>query len=231
MNTLDYEQREHDIEVMSWAIASLLLPYHRNLKVSILHPGGGLYDVLSVRSTRPQRGEFIELNRNGSIHLPDDRLWWPAQPHWAEDVVRVIVKLTRLQQQPGPQNRPAIHIARLIAAALTQLGPGAQCRAGFIDSSGAFDASGMDRALFEHFPGAQQRVAIPPVNPSQFFDAAYRFFFLTQGHPGSSDFRPRLALEMTGYAWLPGRREPIATPADWPSCSKLVLELLTQADA
>jgi hypothetical protein len=55
------------LEAASWRLASQLVRRHPDeLNVWRLHPGGGQYDVLGIRS---EQGLSVDLNRRGRIHF------------------------------------------------------------------------------------------------------------------------------------------------------------------
>lgn len=79
---------EEAVQALSWAVAASMLERCSNLALIQTHPGGGLYDCLSLvttRSSEPNRR--IDLNRAGSIHVTEPHQWtWRGAWAEAEDV-------------------------------------------------------------------------------------------------------------------------------------------------
>ena len=121
---LDEEASEDDVEPevesprepaqrfvieQSWWIAAELCRRHPSRRIYEWHPGGGQYDMLrvwGVGGAGPTPDSvFCDLNRNGTIHLPEDaRLTWPEV--FAADSAHEIVK--RIEDASGKQlNRRA----------------------------------------------------------------------------------------------------------------------------
>jgi hypothetical protein len=63
------------VERLSWSVAAQLLEWFPDLVVLETHPGGGQYDCLSLAAPSA-RDVVIDMNRQGSIHVPLSRWRW-----------------------------------------------------------------------------------------------------------------------------------------------------------
>lgn len=60
---------ERSINLQSWWVASELLRRHPELELVETHPGGGLYDCLTIIGERGMNELHIDLNRVGRMHV------------------------------------------------------------------------------------------------------------------------------------------------------------------
>ncbi|GAA1276086.1 hypothetical protein GCM10009609_43850 [Pseudonocardia aurantiaca] len=112
----------------SWWIASEIVRRHPELRLIETHPGGGLYDCLTIVGPGPHPASLIQLNRQGRIHVSARAEFEPIE--WQEvlrsadahDVVR------RLEAGAGfrsptttPASTPAVLGYRVISRVLSSL--------------------------------------------------------------------------------------------------------------
>ena len=195
------------IEVASWSLVSeLVRRAPQRLRVIETHPGGGIYDCLSVLDGG--RG-VSHLNRQGSLHVqgrldgqPGESVSLDVWPRLAagENPRTILDEWCRhlhlAVPAPLPAGTPTSLTYRVIAACLKQTSFDVgtwRCVNGCLDTSGW--GGGVLDALFARFSGARgRRQAAVPEDVLQ--EPAYRFWFLER------DGEPRICLETTGMAWL-----------------------------
>lgn len=191
-------------EIASWRfVAELARRYPGTFAIIETHPGGGLYDCLSIYSQAdPHNGGHIDLNRAGSAHI--HRPFGPtgaarSVPGLWDDLLAAPdpkTVLDRVCAQAGlppvttlPAAGPDTLSCRFIAAFLSHATLGrAQwtCRNGYLDSADGGDE--VRRELFDPFPAA--RVSLQTVTEHDVrHQPAYRFWFLVHD-------RPRLCVEL-----------------------------------
>lgn len=96
------------IHLQSWWVASELTRRQPDLGLIETHPGGGTYDCLSIIRWCPQPDPFIDLNRNGSLHVHPDHigaLTWTEESQ-AEDRRFAVRRLEELAELPAPAKTP-----------------------------------------------------------------------------------------------------------------------------
>lgn len=113
----------------SWWIASELVRRHPKLGLAETHPGGGMYDCLSLFATDGKhRRTLIDLNRVGRLHVhvnPDfEPLTWKevheaTDPH--EPVRRIEAGTGLKRPSPTPPTSPAALSYRVIARVLASM--------------------------------------------------------------------------------------------------------------
>lgn len=198
------------IEIASWRLVSELhRRYPEKFKIIETHPGGGIYDCLTLIEAlidRKQR-HIADFNRVGRFHVFnrfDDKE--PKEPFhiWPEmlrsdNPIAILDRVSDLLglQVPStlPSSTPTTLVYRFISAFLNHFTFGKdkwECRNGYFDSSdilGSYEVSD-----FEYFSLAQQRLR--SVFPDDVLEQpAYRFWFLRK------DEKPMLCLETTGVVW------------------------------
>lgn len=134
------------LEAASWRLASTLARRHPILLVTREHPGGGQYDVLTIRS---DAGCDIMLNRVGTIqihgrHDGNKPAWRPmswtdALSHDPRDLIHSLEGAAGLPTVPSlPPSTPKVLVYRAISAlaGMQLLAAPAEIRMGYFDSSG-----------------------------------------------------------------------------------------------
>ncbi|KAB1950061.1 TY-Chap2 family putative peptide chaperone [Brevibacterium linens] len=89
--------RERMVFLQSWWVASELIRRHPELELIETHPGGGLYDCLSVLSNEGSAKLDIDLNRNGRIHIHSATPSWFDSTRW--DIRHPVEWSTELEQE------------------------------------------------------------------------------------------------------------------------------------
>ena len=168
------------IEIASWQVINELHRRHpTKFKVIETHPGGGMYDCLSIFSTADREPRHIaDFNRAGRLHIFDK----------VTDLLGLSIP------QKRPPSTPTTLVYRFISAFLTHTAFGVEdwrCRNGFIDTSGY---GGGVSSVFDKFPQAQERLRVE-LKDDIFQSPAYRFWFLRKNE------KPVLCLETTGTLW------------------------------
>lgn len=188
-------------EVASWRIVSeLLRRFPGEFQVIETHPGGGMYDCLSLFRDNQHIADF---NRVGSFHVFNSTSDHPPLDIWRaladEDIQKVLDQICRnLELQvPAklPSSTPDVIVYRFIAAFLGHSAFGKEkweCRNGYFDSSG-YEDSGPSKS-FDMFPAAQDRTRVNFEN-DLLRTPAYRFWFIKKNG------KPVICLETTGTAW------------------------------
>lgn len=196
----------------SWRIMSEL--YRRfpgKFRIVQTHPGGGLYDCLSLyqendRITLDNLKHIADFNRNGSFHIFhrfDGRN--PGDPIdlWSSMVAANNMKivLDQVTEEIGlfapsslPSSTPTTLVYRFISATLTSAVFGKDrwnCENGFFDSS---QGSEVLEGAFKLFPGAYERIKVS-IESDFLGQSAYRFWFITRNH------KPIFCLETMGNLW------------------------------
>lgn len=202
------------IEAASWRLAASLARRHPELEIKLEHPGGGLYDVLALRSGR---GCTIMLNRADTVqvHERDDM----RDPSWVplagddvvtRDVREVVAALEQAASltsvdQP-PRSTPRVLVYRTLSALvnLRVLAEPAEICMGAIDTSGY---GGGPAEWLRGFPEIQARIE----RGGESTEVEPRFKYW---HVAASDLR--VAFETTtSDAWsLTGRRLTLSTTYD-----------------
>lgn len=188
-------------EVASWRIVSeLLRRFPGKFQVIETHPGGGMYDCLSIFSNARHVADF---NRAGSFHVFDSSsgqspldIWHLLAEEDIKDVLDLVCRSLELKAPAKlPPSTPAVIVYRFIAAFLGHSVFGKdewECRNGYFDSSGMTECS--INSAFELFPEAKDRARVSL--PSDLLQIpAYRFWFIKKNG------NPVICLETTGLAW------------------------------
>lgn len=84
------------INLQSWWVASELLRRHPELELIETHPGGGQYDCLSVLNIESSGKLYIDLNRNGRMHIHSATPSWFDSARW--DIRYPVEWSTELEQ-------------------------------------------------------------------------------------------------------------------------------------
>lgn len=191
-------------EVLSWRIAvELWRRFPDRFMLLELHPGGGMYDCLTLWE-RTQNRSVLEINRQGSVHLwptsGDHQSWqdWDLR-FLAVPPLKFIDELTVALRLPIPKALPPSTAAtvayRFIAEFLTHTVGRLElweCRSGFFDTSGY--GGGKRRDFFEKFPALASH-PLPQRHPALQFDFAYYYWFLLR------DQEPQLCLNTDGMVF------------------------------
>jgi len=193
------------IEIASWRIAAeIYRKYPDSIRIVESHPGGGMYDCLSIYTTN-RSNIHADLNRGGSLHVfngddhqIDSDIWKNLfQEPNPKPIIDNICRLLGLPPVDKlPISTPTALVYRFITTFLTHATLALHrwdCRSGMCDTSGYGD--GVDEKSFAEFPLARERLKVRLQddfngNPS------YRFWFLQR------DNIPRLCFETTGSMWL-----------------------------
>jgi hypothetical protein len=200
--------RRQLLEIASWRIATEIVRRRpKDLYILELHPGGGMYDCLSVFHDRHH--SLIDLNRNGSIHLFQTITGRNVQksasnPDWdvafskasLDAVVKRFCDCIRLLTPAKlPPSTPRVLAYRFIADWLAHTAFTLEdwsCRSGFFDTPDI--GGGVIMKWFDLFPGARDRLRVPSEEAAA-SDSAYRFWFLCR------DGDPVFCIETTGTGW------------------------------
>lgn len=197
------------IEIASWRIINELHRRHpTKFKVIETHPGGGMYDCLSISSTGDKEPKHIaDFNRAGRLHIferfndgketePFDI--WPEILRKEGNLQHIFDKVTEMLGLSIPKKRPpstpTTLVYRFISEFLTHTAFGVDdwsCRNGFFDTSGY---GGGVSSVFDEFPQAQERFRVE-LKDDVFQEPAYRFWFLRKNE------KPVLCLETIGTVW------------------------------
>ena len=194
------------IEIASWRIVSeLYRRYPGRFRIIETHPGGGMYDCLSLYDTNLVH--IANLNRAGRFHVFhrfDDSDTMPEPFDWKEmadvnDPKDTVDRMSTMLGLPIPVHLPAdtseTLVYRFIAHFLTHSAFGREvweCRNGFCDTSGYGGGIVED---FDAFPEAKKRLKInlpDDING----EPAYRYWFLRRNGTAV------LCLERSGTVWL-----------------------------
>jgi hypothetical protein len=194
-------------EIASWKLVSEFLRRHPNeFRLIETHPGGGLYDCLTL--VDPAGLPVAEFNREGDLQIwrssegrrdsPKSLDVW-GHLSVADDPKEVLDLLSREIGVAVPSRLPRtgrpVLVYRFVAALLSQSvfgRAGWECRNGFFDSSG--EECGV-RPYFDSYPAARQRLGKPHQGDIA-GQPAFRFWFVIR------DDEPLVCLETTGHAWL-----------------------------
>lgn len=193
------------IEALSWRlITEVVRLYPNRFAIIETHPGGGLYDCLSLCSGNQH---IAALNRIGSftVFQPIKQLGQVKRVEQAceralrEGYGKILSEMFRAlglaEKVKHPPSTDAVLIYRCILQALTAALAGKhpwRCLNGNEDTSGY--GGGTRVHLFEAFTQTQERLRI--CTKSDILNLpAYRFWFLLQ------EDRPILCLETTGWIW------------------------------
>lgn len=188
-------------EIASWRIVcELFRRFPGKFQVIETHPGGGMYDCLSLFCNSRHVADF---NRAWNFHVFDPKGGQPPVDIWRslaeeniQDVLNQVCRSLQLQIPTKlPPSTPEVIVYRFIAAFLGHSAFGKEhweCRNGY------FDASGMEECninpAFGLFPGAKERSTISLA--SDFLNIpAYRFWFVKKNG------NPVICLETSGAAW------------------------------
>jgi hypothetical protein len=170
------------------------------------HPGGGLYDCLTVLDRRTPSEQRIDLNREGSAHVQpfaqdQNATSWPT--FWDEfisaddprDVLRKLCETAGLPPVTSmPPSTPTTLTYRVIAGFLAHAAFGRkawECRNGFDDTSGY--GGGVREDYFTPWAEATRLAAEP--RPGLLHIAAYDYWFLV------CDGEPMACLNTSGEVW------------------------------
>lgn len=193
------------IEAMSWTLVSeFLRRYPGTFSVFETHPGGGMYDCLSLYQSGVHLCDF---NRNGSIHLwantqgsgPSKSIPDPWRLMLKQDSPRDLLNwICAGLQLEVPKKLPAADaptiLFRVVAAFLRMNAFDLhewRVVNGVLDTS---DFGGGCRSDVDAIPGLRERMRIAPA-PRGHTDPSYSFWFLRR------DEEPLVGFEINGTAW------------------------------
>lgn len=188
-------------EIASWRIVcELFRRFPGKFQVIETHPGGGMYDCLSIFCNSRHVADF---NRAGSFHVFDSKGGQPPIDIWRslveeniQDVLDQVCRSLSLQSPTKlPPSTPEVIVYRFIAAFLGHSAFGKvnwECRNGYFDTSGMEECS--INPAFNSFPEAKERSRITLANDLLNIPA-YRFWFIKKNG------KPLICLETSGAAW------------------------------
>ncbi len=191
------------IEIASWRIISELQNlYPDRFFVIETHPGGGLYDCLSIHESATEEC-VAHLNRAGSFMTTNGRhlgkVWKDmmnsSDPAPIVEAMRVRMGWRRIHDTPPPT--PFSVIYDFIATFLMHATFGAcrwECRNGFHDTTGY--GSGV-RSDFLHFPEVQHRL-LKQGDHGMNGQPAYGYWFVRRNGD------PRMCIDQDGTVWIRG---------------------------
>lgn len=187
-------------EIISWRfVTELWRRWPKRFDLIEMHPGGGQYDCLALRTRGQDPTIAIDVNRGGSvhIHIAGARVY----SDWMERMLGrspdlffdEIAHETRL---PVPKKRPVStpttltyrYISDFLTHSIGRL-ENWQCRNGFADTSGY--GGGVRRQFFEQFPLLQKEDTIRYGTPICGHHE-YNFWFLLKNE------KPVLCLDTSG---------------------------------
>lgn len=207
-------------EVLGWGlIAELVRRHPRAFRLLETHPGGGLYDCLSLYTAEWEH--IISLNRVGSLHFfqPDEAWQYIWELLAAEDTdvdaaavaVAERAGLDQLRSDRLPDITTAVSFMTDVATATAR--SGWQWRQGFHDTTGY--GGGIMDAWFAALP------EIPgPDRGKDPDDHARRYWFLVKGW----DRSPIAAVDELGVGWIEHKAFDLTDPADRARCLALTLQ-------
>lgn len=192
----------------SFALASALVERDPDLVVVETHPGGGQYDVLTLR--RPGVGSVVGLNRVGAISVPGSARRWS----WSEvvaadtpaDLASAIAREAGIPTDAGSASTEAMALGVLVRVAAAHLLEGAtwDIRSEVDDTAGW---ESRRRGFVDRFPDAAQRLAV--ATPDDLLgEPGYRFWAVLR------DGDPVAVVETTGLAWTATGEVDLAMIAD-----------------
>jgi hypothetical protein len=188
-------------EVASWRIVcELFRRFPGKFQVIETHPGGGMYDCLSIFSNTRHVADF---NRAGSFHVFDSTSGQSPLDIWhllaEEEIPTVLDQVCRILELQVPTKLPPstadVIVYRFIATLLGHSVFGKdewECRNGYFDSSGMVEC-GIHPA-FDLFLEAKNRARVS-LSGDLLQIPAYRFWFIKKNGI------PVICLETTGTVW------------------------------
>ncbi|WP_433803551.1 hypothetical protein [Actinomycetospora sp. CA-084318] len=173
-----FELAPRFVTAQSWWIASEIARRHPHLQLIETHPGGGLYDCLTLISPGPTN--LLDLNREGSIHARTFKLTWVdalAAPGGHDLIKRLEADLDLSHNATTPATTARTLTYRVLARVLTSLVDDRHrwdARNGYYDSSGG---DGGQRTELQQFPTVVD--ALEDRRPDDLLGIpAYRFWVL-----------------------------------------------------
>jgi hypothetical protein len=199
MNGIDFSPTTAISNAAAWHLAAGLVRQHpARLRIIELHPGGGMYDCLTVMEQgRPfDESGSLQLNRGGSAHVwryfdgERKHAGGPKEsfPIWGDSLANepreVIHALSERMRLAVPEHLPSSTPASVTYRALAEFaGLGCFHREAWTVTNGFFDTSGygggVDQEAFERFPGALLAMRTSPDDPLG--SSAYQYWFLRRG--------------------------------------------------
>ena len=223
-------------EILSWRLMSeLWRRFPRQFDLIEVHPGGGLYDCLMLRTKGQNPRCTINVNRVGSVHIHMLDGDSTVESDWEERMLQsspesfldyIANKARLVIPKKLPASTPATLTYRYISDFLTHSVGRLerwQCRNGFEDTSGY--GGGVRRNFFDRFTQLQEedfRTHGAPI----FGEYAYNFWFLLRNEI------PVLCLNTSGMVFcLDGSRHDLMNlyrldRRIWPLISKTAMDLL-----
>ncbi len=203
-NTQGWTPASRWIISQSWWIASELIRRNPDLRLIETHPGGGQYDCLSVLHGGRDPVTKIDLNRNGSLHVPASVGFAPLV--WQETIaeenshatVKALERAAGLNpMNPPPPSSPAALSYRVVARVLASLvndRDSWDVRSEQLDSSSGSGSHG----YLAGFPSASKSARVS--RQDDLFDLpGYRFWALLRAD------LPVAILDTDGVVHLPTR--------------------------
>ena len=188
------------VEIVSWRfVTELWRRWPKHFDLIEMHPGGGQYDCLALRTKGEHSETVIDVNRGGSVHTHIGEM--RNYSDWLERMLgrtptTFLDEIANGARLPIPKKRPpstpATLTYRYISDFLTHsVGrlENWQCRNGFEDTSGY--GGGVRRHFFEQFPLLRKEDTIGHGTPICGCHE-FNFWFLLK------DEKPVLCLDTSG---------------------------------
>lgn len=219
------------IEALSWIMATEICRRDPRINIFETHPGGGLYDCLSLHHA--DLGHLADLNRAGSIHV-FKRLDGMRSPRpwnaWKVSLsvnTRSLVDMfsEKLGQTVPTRLAPSTSRNLIYRTASMALSIGAfkpeqwECRSGYADAYGSRVAS-----HFDCFPAASGRLACG--SEPEVYASAIQFWFLLM------NAEPVACLHESGTGWNRAGEEISITSTYaerqrlWPAVERLLADAI-----
>lgn len=143
-----FEPSPRLVSIFSWWVAAELVRRHPHLIILETHPGGGMYDCLSIRDGRDAKNTppIVDLNRAGQIHIYNPlshmlSLTWSdclsaTYPHYVVDRIEDAAGLSRISNQPSTGRTLAYEFIASTLALTIHSPHRWDARNEFLDSSG-----------------------------------------------------------------------------------------------
>lgn len=213
-SAMDVAMDRSTVDALSWRLASELVRRHSShLFLNREHPGGGLYDCLSIRSRRSPGGSVL-LNRNGTIQVhgrfDGGESDWAATGwdyYMRADPRAFLLALESASGLPPPPtvppSTPAVltyRVFAVLAALASKTVEPYDFQQAYRDSSG--DDEGPNDAI-DAFPAAARRLRSERASDAPATESGLRYWMVWQGG------RPLLAVERDhGLVWTPRADQP-----------------------
>jgi len=199
------------VEAASWRVVTAMLRRYPHLTLIETHPGGGMYDCLSLYGDPDSASAgCIDLNRGGGAHVlhrfddpgASDWSWEGFWRHAFSNPIRdTAEQLSRNAGLPHvealPPSSDEVLVYRAMSTVLTATVFDSvrwSARMGYADTSGM--GGGPRRELFEPFPYMAGRMRVK-MSDDLFDQPGYRFWFLLRDDEPVAAFERNGTVEMT----------------------------------